>query len=61
MLTNYQTIVHFTKADPNDKGRLGQIMRILSQEKMPIPFDIGGILNDYIEENGDWVCTCEGE
>lgn len=44
---NYRSVVHFLKVDPSDRGRLGSVVRILSQSAMPKQLNLLQLLQDY--------------
>lgn len=47
VIKNYRSVVHFLKVDPNDRGRLGSVVRILSQSAMPKQLNLLQLLQDY--------------
>ena len=44
IIRNFRTIVHNAKIDTSDKLRFGTVLKILSQESKPQPFDLMSIV-----------------
>ena len=64
VIANRRTVVHFVKIDTNDKNRFGSVVRVLAEEKVPLPFDINQIIGEWNrgnkEESGFNECKCKG-
>ena len=53
IIRNFRTVVHYAKIDTSDKLRFGTVLKILSQESKPQPFDLMSIVQQY-EKKGDF-------
>ena len=53
IIRNFRTVAQYAKIDTSDKLRFGTVLKILSQESKPQPFDLMSIVQQY-EKKGDF-------
>ena len=61
ILKNSRSIIHFTKIDLTDHLRLNSVMRILSQQHLPDPYNLMSILYEFrsFQEDSEKECNCD--
>jgi hypothetical protein len=47
IIRNFRTIVHYARIDSSDKLRFGTVLKLLSQETRPPPFNLMSIIQQY--------------
>ena len=47
IVSNRKTVVHFVKIDGNNKKRFGFVIKVLTQDTLPSPYNVNRILQEY--------------
>jgi hypothetical protein len=65
VVSNRRTVVHFLKIDVNDRNRFGLVLKVLSEDSLPQPFNINRVLERFQKGHRPEAkyseCRCKGK